>query len=344
VRLHLDEHRELAQAGVVVIEPATGAVRAMVGSAGYDGPSGQVNITTALRHPGSALKPFVYAAAIDAGDSPASLARDFVGAVPGYHPRRPMREQGPIRYREALGGSLNLAAVDVLDRVGVPVVLERLREAELGPLAGTAPEYGLDLALGSARVRLVDLAAGYGFLVDGGQAVPARFVEGELGPPARLFSPQASWLVMDMLADADVRRARFGAELPLDLPFPVAAKTGTSSGFADTVAVGATREAVAAAWVGAFDGSGTRGTLAMWTAAPLVRAALLAVRDLDGAGRPLTLPGPPDGIVSYDVCRVTGLLPGPRCPHKHERFVAGHQPTAACAGHPRSGKTEGDER
>src|SRR5439155_23319758 len=116
-------------------------VLAMVGSADYAGPSGQLNITTTLRHPGSALKPFVYAAAIDAGDSPASLARDSLGAVPGYQPRRRMREQGPTRYREALGGSLNLAAVDVLDRVGVPVVLERLRDGGLGPLAGTAPEY-----------------------------------------------------------------------------------------------------------------------------------------------------------------------------------------------------------
>jgi len=89
-------------------------------------------------------------------------------------------------------------------------------------------------------------------------------------PPERTagsISAQASWLVMDMLSDPDARRAVFGADLPLDMPFKVAAKTGTSSGFADTVAIGATSEAVAAAWAGDFDGSGTRGTLAMWSAA-----------------------------------------------------------------------------
>jgi penicillin-binding protein 1C len=136
---------------------------------------------------------------------------------------------------------------------------------------------------------------------------------------------------MDMLADPQARRAAFGAELPLDLPFRVAAKTGTSSGFADTLAVVATREAVVAAWAGAFDGSGTRGTLAMWSAAPLARAALLAVRDQHG--RDLTLPAAPDGLVARDVCTVTGHLPGPACPTKRELFIEGHTPGQTCQGH-----------
>jgi penicillin-binding protein 1C len=330
LRAHLQDHPDLAQAGVVVLEPATGAVRAMVGSAGYG--AAPLNIITTRRHPGSTLKPFVYAAALEQGDSPASLARDLRGAVPSYHPHHPVNEHGLTRYREALAGSLNLAAVDVLDRVGVPGLLERLRRAGLGPLAGTASDYGLDLALGSARLRLIDLAAAYGFLVEGGEVVaPQVLADDPPAPAVRLFSAEASWLVMDMLADPDARRARFGAELPLDLPFPVAAKTGTSSGFADTLAVAATREAVAAAWAGAFDGSGTKGTLAMWSAAPLVRAALLAVRDLDGAAP--TLPPPPADIVTRDVCRVTGQLPGARCPLKREHFARGHEPTARCDGH-----------
>jgi penicillin-binding protein 1C len=325
--------RGLEQAGVVVLDPATGAVRAMVGSVDHGGAlAGQVNITTTLRHPGSALKPFVYAAAMDQGDSPASVADDLLGAVPGYHPRRRMHEHGSARYREALAGSFNLAAVQVLDRVGVPTVLETLRLAGIGPLGGTAPDYGLDLALGSARVRLVDLAAAYGFLVEGGVAVRARALADEPpSAPVRLFSPQASWLVMDMLADAAARRRSFGADLPLDLPFPVAAKTGTSSGFADTVAVAVTREAVVAAWAGAFDGSGTRGTLAMWSAAPLARAALLAVRDQRGEA--LTLPPAPDGITTRDVCAITGHRPRATCPIKREHFIAGHEPADPCPGH-----------
>ena len=339
VRAHLDERRRhcLAQAGALILDPATGAVRAMVGSADHAGPgAGQVNITTLPRHPGSTLKPFVYALAIEAGDHPATLARDLLepgagAAAAGYAPRRQMRERGHARYREALAGSFNLAAVDVLARVGVSPLLERLRAAGLGPLAGTAPDYGLDLALGSARVRLVDLTAAYGFLVMGGAAAPARALEDAPAAATPLFAPEASFLVMDMLADAGARRAAFGAELPLDLPFPIAAKTGTSSGFADTLTIAATREALVAAWAGAFDGSGTRGALAMWSAAPIVRAGLLAVRDQ--LGRDLTLPPPPATVTAADLCAVTGGLATPVCPRKREYLVAVRPLPGTCPDH-----------
>ena len=328
---------DLRQAGVVVVDPASGAVLAMVGSADHGAAdAGQVNIATAPRHPGSTLKPFVYALAIEAGAHPASIADDRWGAVPGYRPHRRMRERGPSRYREALAGSFNLAAVDVLAGVGVSSLLERLRQAHLGPLAGSTGDYGLDLALGSARVRLVDLAAAYGFLVNGGRVFRARAVRSAADPGVQLFDPVTSWLVMDMLADPAARRSAFGAELPLDLPFPVAAKTGTSSGFADTYTVAATREVVVAAWGGAFDGSGTRGHLAMWSAAPLARAALLAAADRHG-GR-LTLPPPPPGVVTADGLRGDGLAPRAglpaqaralrrrRCPHQHLRRTQAGQP------------------
>jgi penicillin-binding protein 1C len=231
---------------------------------------------------------------MEQGDTPSSLAHDSLDGVPGYRPHKAMHEHGAATFRAALAGSYNLAAVDVLNRVGVSVTLERLRLAGLGPLAGTTGDYGLDLALGTPRVRLLDLAAAYGFLVDAGVVVPPRaLADARPSPGTRVYSAEASWLTMDVLSDPQARRATFGADLPLDLPFRVAAKTGTSSGFADTVTIGATREAIAAAWVGSFDGSGTTGKLAMWSAAPLVRAALLAVADLRGA--PLTLPAAPSG-------------------------------------------------
>jgi penicillin-binding protein 1C len=334
LRAHLEARRPrgLRQAGLVVLDPRSGAVLAMAGSVDYRGADGgQVNITTTPRYPGSTLKPFIYALAIENGQSPASLADDRRQAVPGYARGKAMREHGIARYREALAGSFNLAAVEVLQQVGVAPLLERLRQAGLGPLPATAPEYGLGLALGDARVRLVDLAAAYGFVVNEGRVVRPSPLAGETAPAVRLFSPQVSFLVMDMLADPHARRARFGADLPLDLPFPVAAKTGTSSGFADTLAVAATREAVVAAWAGAFDGSGTKGKLAMWSAAPLVRAGMLAVRDREGTD--LSLPRAPAGIVSREVCAVSGGAAGPDCPTKREWFITGTEPHEACDGH-----------
>jgi penicillin-binding protein 1C len=146
----------------------------------------------------------------------------------------------------------------------------------------------------------------------------------------RIFSRETSWLVMDMLADPTPRHATFGQELPLDLPYPVAAKTGTSRGFADTVAVGVTREITAAAWAGNFDGDPTQGLIAMKSAAPLVRAGL----QIGARGRRLSLPDAPPEIIEAQVCPLSGMAPSEHCPHrKREYFRAGQVPREPCDWH-----------
>lgn len=332
--------RNVDQAGVVVLDTATSEVLAMVGSAAWDGEAGQINITTRRRHPGSALKPFVYAAALEAGDHPASIAWDVADATPGYFVAGEPPERGPVRYREALASSYNFAAVWTLERAGVARVMTVLRQAGVAELSGAPDSYGLRLALGAPKVRLLDLAAGYGVFVRGGRARAPRAVidvtaldgarwRPESAPDARVLSPTTAWLVMDMLADPEARRAGFGHELPLDLPWPVAAKTGTARGFADTVTVAATEQVIVAAWGGTFDGTPTQGVVAMTGAAPLARDALLVVAD----GRPLTLPARPDGVDDVEVCALSGALAGPACPRKHEHVTRGHGPTHACDWH-----------
>jgi penicillin-binding protein 1C len=336
-------NKNLDQAGVVVLDTASGHVLAMVGSVDHEKSS--INITTWRRHPGSALKPFVYAAAIERGDSPATIAYDIHDVPSAYRVAKLTQpERGPVRYREALAGSYNLAAVHTLERVGVENLLTTLRKAGVGPLAGRPDDYGLRLALGSAEVRLLDLASAYGFLVRGGMVRRASGVRdvtswtGTVWRPerprdARIFSPETSWLVMDMLSDPEARRPAFGQELPIDLPFPVAFKTGTARGFSDTVAVGVTREVTVAAWAGTFDGTATQGLVAMHASAPLVRAGLLAI------GRDLTLPARPDEVSTAYVCPVSGLRPGPDCPHqKLEHFARGHEPHETCSWHQPGGK------
>ena len=189
------EHKNVDQAGVVVLDTETGEILAMVGSVDYDGPAGQVNIVTRRRHPGSALKPFVYGLAIEDGDSPASIAYDIAGVPrsgsfsptqpahgrsPSANPHVGQPEHGPVRYREALAGSYNLAAVHTLEKVGIARLMTVLRRAGVGALPGRPEDYGLRLALGSTEVRLLDLAAGYGFLVRGGQGAAAH--RGAPGP------------------------------------------------------------------------------------------------------------------------------------------------------------------
>jgi penicillin-binding protein 1C len=237
-----------------------------------------------------------------------------------------------VRYREALAGSYNLAAVHLLERVGLERLMDRLRQAGLGALEMAPREYGLQLALGSAKVRLTDLAAAYGFLARQGRITRPRAIlsvrshDGKdwTPPPApdtRLFSAEVAWQVMDILSDPEARRPMFGPELPVDLPFRVAAKTGTSRGFADTVAIGVTQELTVAAWAGNFSGQPSYGVQAMAGAAPLLRDGLLIASD----GRRLTLPPRPDSLTPQTVCPLSGQRPGPHCPHRKQEHVAAHQ-------------------
>jgi penicillin-binding protein 1C len=328
--------KSLAEAGLVVLDAQTSAVRAMVGSTG----DSQLNIVTRRRNPGSALKPFVYATAIERGASPSSVAWDTRDTSDAYFAPSGGVEHGPVRYRTALASSYNFAAVSVLEQVGVPRVMTSLRAAGVAELRGAPNDYGLRLALGAAKVRLLDLANGYGFLVRGGTVGTPRGIEVATLPDGtqwsperpsetRVFSPQTSWMVMDMLSDAEARRPGFGMELPFDLPFPIAAKTGTARGFADTWAIGATNEYIVGAWAGTFDGTPTQGLVGMDAAAPLVRAGMLAA----AGGHRLTLPARPDGIDDVEVCADSGLAPGPHCHHVHDYMAHGHAPLAPCDWH-----------
>jgi penicillin-binding protein 1C len=342
-------HRGLEQAGVVVLDTATTEVRAMVGSTSWT--ASQLNLTTRRRHPGSALKPFIYATAIEHGASPSTIAWDTRDTSDDYFAPSGGAEHGPVRYREALASSYNFAAVSVLDGVGVARVMTALRTAGVAALTGTPRDYGLRLALGAAKVRLIDLAAGYGFTVKGGQVGAPRGVAwidrpdgarwlAPRPPERRVFSPETAWLAMDMLSDPEARHPGFGMELPFDLPFRVAAKTGTARGFADTWAVAATHEVIAGAWAGTFDGRPTQGIVGMDAAAPLVRDALLAA----AGGRPLSLPPRPDDIEPVERCAISGMAPGPHCPRVHDYAVRGRAPAAPCSWHDDAGRLHYPDR
>jgi penicillin-binding protein 1C len=304
------------QAGLVVLDAQSGEIRALVGSTDYA--RAQLDITTRRRQLGSVLKPFVYALAIEQGQSPASLALDVGDADSAYRARDWVgREGGPLDYRSALAGSYNLAALHVLERVGVAALHARLRAAGVAELSSAPQSYGLQLALGNARVRLLDLAAGYGFLVRAGRVrepsgVSALMRRGTCvwrASPARdraLFSPEVSWLTMDILSDPAARHQRFGLDLPIERLGRVVAKTGTASGLSDLTAVLASREWIVAAWAGRFDGKPTRSS-GLWGAGPLaVRALQTAL-----AGAAPTLPERPAGVVLPEASAL-GDAPLPR--------------------------------
>jgi len=230
-------------------------------------------------------------------------------------------------------------------------VMSTLRQAGVADLDGRPADYGPRLALGSAKIRLIDLAAGYGAFVNHGVVDSPRGIERvvlpdggtwkpERKPPRRVFTPETAWMVMDMLADPEARRPGFGMELPFDLPFEVAAKTGTARGFADTWTVAATREAIVGAWAGTFDGTATHGIVGMDAAAPLARDAMLAIA---GGGK-LTLPAQPEHVDDVEVCATSGMKPGEHCPRIKDHALHGHGPKQPCTWHRDDGTVNYPER
>ncbi len=337
----------LHQAAVVVLDPRSGAVRAWVGSGGERSPAGWVDMVQRRRPPGSALKPFFYALAMEEGDSPATVVLDEADA-PGLPPwpGRPPPEHGPSSYREALAGSYNIAAMLVVRRVALHRAAVFLREQGITELPQPDEAYGLWLALGAGWSRLLDVTAAFSAFVQGGRAPWPRLVawvrrlDGRRWTPPekparRMFSAASAWLVMDILADPEARYRVFGRDNPFDLPFRVAVKTGTAGGLTDTWVLAATEQAVAGVWAGRTDGRPTHGYFAMDLAGPLAEDVLWTLRRRG----PFTLPPPPGNLRRVAVCPRSGLHPTEACPtRRSEWFRRGTEPQATCDVHGRDAR------
>ena len=357
-RLHLERlaetqtaaQAEAMQVAVVVVENRTGDVLAMLGSRDWGGAQGQVNAATALRQPGSTLKPFLYAHAFMHREpmGPATVLADVpsafrMNAGETYLPKNfDGRFRGPVQTRRALAGSLNVPAVRALEVVGVAGFLERLRALGMTSLDQDASFYGLGLSLGSGSVTLVDLVGAYATLARGGVWRPLRWVRGRLGvsgealpalapaPARRVFSPQASFLVTDNLSDSRARASGFGSQTPFRFAYPVAVKTGTSAQARDTWTVGYTPQVTVGVWVGRFDGGPMSDLTGALGAGPLFRSVMEAAM----AHRTPERFEEPGGLERVEVCGLSGLPAGEHCDHRTEElFIQGARPQRSCDWH-----------
>jgi penicillin-binding protein 1C len=278
---HLRElqNRNVQDGAVVVLDNATGAVLAWVGSSGQLGRSGEVDFVTALRQPGSTLKPFLYAQAIaERRLTAASLLEDsstHIQTAGGlYIPQNYDRKfKGWVSVRTALGSSLNVPAVRALVMVSPDAFAKQLKTLGL-PLKEAGDFYGYSLALGSAEVSLLNLTNAYRSLANGGRAsstyLTVRPETTSTQTTTQAIDPRAAYIVSDILSDTNARARTFGSDSVLATRFWSAVKTGTSKDMRDNWAVGYTQRYTVGVWVGnasgaaMWDVSGTTGAAPVW--------------------------------------------------------------------------------
>lgn len=354
VRLAQLADRYVGNGAVVVIDNETMEVRALVGSAQYSDAQrlGANNGALALRQPGSTMKAFVYAAAFAAPGlhlTPATLLPDleahFATPEGDYAPRNygdlgGDHTAGPLRARLALASSVNIASVRLAEQVGVAPILDVLHHLGLTSLHLNPQQYGLALVLGDGEVTLLDLTGAFATLARLGLQQSPRWLAGvrlqegpevplPREPPRRVLPASAAFQVLDILSDPVARQPAFGRGGPLELPFPVAAKTGTSKGFRDNWALGATPKYTVGVWVGNFDGTPMQDVSGVTGAAPLLRAVLL---DLQGDQPPHNFQPPPE-LQHLEICPLSGGLRTPLCPTAVEEWFTADALPQPCTVH-----------
>jgi penicillin-binding protein 1C len=332
--------RNVHNAAAVVLENSTGEIRALVGSADFFDSThqGQVNGATARRQPGSAIKPLMYALAMELGLTPATLLADIPTAIPEHHgdyvpENYDKRFHGPVRIRTALACSYNVPAVRALQRIGKSIFLEKLRDVGISGLDEDAEFYGYGLTLGNAEVSLLELTTAYMSLANGGLWKPACLVPAAKGGAAsrRVYAEQSSFLITDILKDAVARRPAFGANFRF--PFPCAVKTGTTKDYRDNWTIGYTTRYTVGVWVGNFDGKQMRQVSGVSGAGPIFTDIMMFLH-MPPFGQP---PGDftvPERVAQRAVCARSGKLPTRLCEKTiNEWFIDGKAPAESCDVH-----------
>ena len=334
-------------AAVVVLDPRTGEILALVGSADYFDESidGALDMAISPRQTGSAFKPFVYALALDPASPNAWTAatpildvsttftlRDGTPYTPINYDEQ---EHGPVSVRAALASSLNIPAVKTLQAVGIEKAISLAHRLGITSL-GEAGEYDLSLVLGGGQVSLLELSTAYGALANHGNftgnssILDIHDADGNLlyqpdsTPPLQALDPRVTWLISDILSDDSARATGFGLDSTLKLDRAAAVKTGTTSNFHDNWTIGYTPDLLVGVWVGNSGYEAMHNVTGLTGAAPIWHEVMRGLLQ----GRPDQPFTRPDGLTQVEVCAVSGLLPTSACQNtRAEWFISGTEPT-----------------
>ncbi len=326
-------------AAALLLNHQTMEIEAWVGSADFfnDGIFGQVDGVTAKRSPGSTLKPFAYALAMDQGlIHPLSLLKDTPSRFAAYTPENyDLAYAGPISATDALISSRNVPAIRLAGQLTSPNLYQLLQQTQVRGMKARA-HYGLSTVLGGMELSMLELVRLYAMLANQGSYQQEQLLLNErpeeqtatphntppLNAEKRFLSPEGAWLTYHMLSQnppTDREYLPTNKHQPLSTNAghhnPIAWKTGTSFAFRDAWSVGFDEQYVLAVWVGNFDGEGNPNLIGRKAAAPLF---FKIFRDLQ---RSTSYPSsgtlvnqPPMNLRKVDICLATGFLPGKHCP------------------------------
>jgi penicillin-binding protein 1C len=303
----------VSNAAVIVLKPLTGEILGMVGSIDYNNEAikGKVNVTIALRQPGSTMKPFTYSAYIESGGTPGDVIWDTpvrIG-IPGQEQYVPVNYDGafhgPLTMRRTLANSYNIPAVQTLRRIGVDRLLEIMHRFGVSSLGNDASQYGLSLTLGGGEVSLVDLSNAYAVFANQGVYVPTTSIlcildtddnviyqyengcprgnqtdktVNRLGLGKQVLDPRIAFLMGDILADNNARADAMGLNSPLNTGnIRTSVKTGTTNDYKDNWTVGFTRNVLVGVWAGNNDGTPMVRSSGLTGAAPIWNSVINAV-------------------------------------------------------------------
>jgi len=324
--------RGIRNAAILLVDYRDMSVKSWVGSADYANQEihGQINGVITKRSPGSTLKPFIYALALDQGVlHPHTILRD---APTSFGPFTPENFDGnfvgPIPAQDALIRSRNIPAVWIATQLRQPDLYQFLHTAGVG---GMKPEsyYGLALALGGGEVTMEELAGLYAMLANQGVLQPLRTRPSEpKREGVRLLSPEASFITVDMLS----HNPRPGEDATLAPPgkWPIAWKTGTSWDFRDAWSAGIVGPYILVVWIGDFEARGNPSFVGAEAAAPLFFRIADAL-NLEKPNEAFNLPAPPAGVTKVAVCADSGDLPTRFCPQTVETwYIPGKSPIRVC--------------
>lgn len=329
---YLADERTLGinNAAVMLVDTRDMSVKALLGSGNFFNTlmSGQIDGTLIKRSPGSTLKPFIYALAIDQGlIHPATVLKDVPRSFGSYNPENFDNEFiGPIKAKDALVMSRNIPAIYLANQLKNPSLYEFLQQANVSRLKAES-FYGLALVLGGAEVSMQELVTLYAALVNNGLWRPLRFMQTQrVLPGKRLLSAEASFLVMDMLKAARLPNANYVSKSLLQKIQP-AWKTGTSSGYRDAWTIGAFGPYVLAVWIGNFNNQSNPALIGHTIAAPLFLKLMTAIA-ADDRSLVVTEEVPKQlNLTKVEICKASGMLPTRYCKETEKTwFIPGKSP------------------